>query len=187
MNDEPDRVLDGYLVVLIQGGSREAFDRLAHRWTPRLVRFITRTVGRPELARDIVQETWIGAIRGLKRLTDPAQFPSWIYSIARKKCVDMIRFNQRQRRLVASAQAAAHLDAAIDQGGCAPGDAVDLAAAIARLSPEQRDVVNLFYGEDLRVEEIAAVLEVPIGTVKSRLHHARESIKKLIGEGHGQH
>lgn len=182
MNDEPDRVLDGYLVVLVQGGSREAFNRLARRWTPRLVRYTTRTVGRPELARDIVQETWIGAIRRLKQLTDPAQFPAWIYSIAHRKCIDAIRVNQRHRRLIVSAQAESDAAAAIDPGGSAASDTVDLAAAISQLSTEQRDVVHLFYGEDLSVEEIGTVLAVPTGTVKSRLHHARASLKKYLGE-----
>lgn len=182
MNDDPDRVLDEYLVVLVQGGSREAFNRLARRWTPRLVRYTARMVGHPELAGDIVQETWMGAIRGLKQLTDPVQFPAWIYSIARRKCVDVIRVNQRQRRLTLGAQAELDANAAIDPRGSAASDAVDLAAAISQLSAEQRDVVHLFYGEDLSVEEIGKVLAVPAGTVKSRLHHARETLKKFLGE-----
>jgi len=59
---------------------------------------------------------------------------------------------------------------------------LDLAAALACLSDEQRHVVDLFYGEDLSVAEIATVLSVPAGTVKSRLFHARESLKKQSGE-----
>jgi RNA polymerase sigma-70 factor (ECF subfamily) len=182
MVDEPDRVLDGYLVMLAQAGSREAFDRLARRWTPKLMRYATRMVGRPELARDIVQETWIGAIRGVKQLTDTTQFPAWIYSIARRKCVDSIRINQRQRRLGASVQAEVHASAATDRGGGGSSDSLDLAEAISKLSAEQHEVVHLFYGEDLSVEEIGTVLAVPTGTVKSRLHHARESLKKFLGE-----
>ena len=99
MNDETERALDGYLIALIQGGSREAFDRLVRRWTPKLVRYATRVQGRPELARDIVQETWVAAIRGITRLDDPSRFPAWIYSIAHRKCIDVIRLRQRQRRL----------------------------------------------------------------------------------------
>jgi len=182
MNDDPDRVLDGYLVVLAQGGSREAFDRLTRRWTPRLVRYTSRMLGQPDLAGDIVQETWIGAIRGLRKLTDPAQFPAWIYSIARRKCVDVIRNNQRQRRLTMSAKAESNADAASDVGSGAANDAADLAAAISKLNAEHRDVVDLFYREDLSVEEIGRVLEVPAGTVKSRLYHAREALKKFLGE-----
>jgi RNA polymerase sigma-70 factor (ECF subfamily) len=178
MIDETERALDGYLVALIQGGSREAFDRLARRWTPRLVRYATRVLGRPEVARDVVQETWIGVIRGLRRLDDPAQFPAWIYSITHKKCVDGIRLNQRQRRLKERVEQETAISAVEDS----IGKTRDVATAISHLSDAQRDVVHLFYGEGLPVNEIASILGIPPGTVKSRLHHARQTLKKLAGE-----
>jgi RNA polymerase sigma-70 factor (ECF subfamily) len=182
MNDETERALDGYLIALIQGGSREAFDRLVRRWTPKLVRYATRVQGRPELARDIVQETWVAAIRGMKRLDDPARFPAWIYSIAHRKCIDGIRLNQRQRRLIESVGHEAVIVSASDRCRLDQGDRSDLTMAISRLSQEQREVVHLFYGEDLSINDIASVLNVPTGTVKSRLHHARESLKNYLGE-----
>jgi RNA polymerase sigma-70 factor (ECF subfamily) len=182
MNDETERALDGYLIALVQGGSREAFERLARRWTPKLVRYATRVLGRPEAARDIVQETWIGVIRGLKRLDDPSRFPAWIYSIAHRKCIDGIRVNQRQRRLIESVEQESAVAAAGTQSHIDPSDQSDLAAAISQLSQEQREVVHLFYGEDLSIDDIASVLTVPAGTVKSRLHHAREALKKYPGE-----
>ena len=182
MNDEIDRALDGYLIALIQGGSREAFDRLVRRWTPKLLRYATRVQGRPELARDIVQETWIAAIRGLQRLDDPARFPAWIYSIAHRKCIDGIRLNQRQRRLIESVGHEAVIASVSDRCRLDQGDRSDLTMAISRLSQEQREVVHLFYGEDLSINDIASVLNVPTGTVKSRLHHARESLKNYLGE-----
>lgn len=58
----------------------------------------------------------------------------------------------------------------------------DLAMAISKLSREHREVVQLFYGEDLAIDDVASVLGVPAGTVKSRLHHARESLKNYLGE-----
>jgi RNA polymerase sigma-70 factor (ECF subfamily) len=179
---EPDRVLDQYLVTLSQAGSRDAFERLARRWTPRLLRFATRTVGQSELGRDIVQETWVGAIRGLKALVDPSSFPAWIYGIAHRKCIDAIRVRQRSRSL--SDQVQREVDAAISVNPThsAPSESLDLATAIANLNDEQRIVVTLFYGEDLSVVEIAEILSVPAGTVKSRLFHARDILKKLLGE-----
>ena len=182
MNDETERALDGYLIALVQGGSREAFDRLARRWTPKLVRYATSVQGRPELARDIVQETWVAVVRGMKRLDDPSRFPAWIYSIAHRKCIDGIRLNQRQRRLIESVGHEADVASASDQGRPDPGDQSDLATAISRLSQEQREVVHLFYGEDLSIDDIASILTVPAGTVKSRLHHARETLKNHLGE-----
>ena len=181
MSDQTERALDGYLIALIRGGSREAFDRLARRWTPKLLRYATRVLGVPEGARDVVQETWIAAIRGLNRLEDPARFPAWLYGIAHRKCVDGIRVAQRQRRLAASVEQDLVV-AAGDPCRPAPGESADLAMAIAQLGKEQRDVVHLFYGEDLGIEDIASILDVPAGTVKSRLHHARESLRKQLGD-----
>jgi len=80
VDDTPGRALDEYLVSLSQAGSIEALDGLARRWTPRLLRYVVRVLGgsgeAAEAARDVVQETWVGAIRGLRGLRDPAQFPA---------------------------------------------------------------------------------------------------------------
>ena len=101
MDQIPDRALDEYLVVLSQTGFREALNGLARRWTPRLLRYAGRVLRgsseAAEAARDVVQDTWIGVIRGLRGLRDPAQFPAWIYGIATRKCADVIRANRRRR------------------------------------------------------------------------------------------
>jgi RNA polymerase sigma-70 factor (ECF subfamily) len=180
-DDQSDRVLDGYLVVLAQSGSREAFDRLVRRWTPKLMRFSVRKLGSPNFAGDIVQETWMAAIKGLRRLDDASLFPAWLYRIAHRKCVDAIRDIQRRRRLIARVQAEpeTRLDSVNHSMTC---DRMGVTDAIQQLTEEQRDVVQLFYSEELSVADIALVLGVPSGTVKSRLHHARESLKKQLGE-----
>jgi RNA polymerase sigma-70 factor (ECF subfamily) len=181
MDGETDRAFDEYLVLLAKAGSRAAFDRLARRWTPRLKRYVLRKVGVAEVARDIVQETWIGVIHGLARLQNGTSFPAWIYRIAHRKCVDSIRGAQRHRRLTAAAGIEADVSASCLDGAAA-FDSADLTSALRRLSSEHRDVVALFYAEDLGVQEIAAVLSVPVGTVKSRLHHARQALKTQLGE-----
>ena len=176
----PERALDEYLVSLSQAGSREALDGLARRWTPRLLRYAVRVLGgsdSAEAARDVVQETWIGAIHGLRGLRHPAQFPAWIYGIATRKCADAIRANTRRRRLDAQAAAA---------GSSRPVEnltseqQIDLATAIRGLPPIHRAAVHLFYREELSVDEIASVLGIPAGTVKSRLHHARDALKRQL-------
>ena len=185
MDQIPDRALDEYLVVLSQTGSRDALDRLARRWTPRLLRYARRVLGgsseAAEAARDVVQDTWIGAIRGLRGLRDPAQFPAWIYGIATRKCADTIRANRRRRTLATeSAVAGSDWEAEV-----AADRQIDVAAAIRALPPMHRAVVHLFYREDLSVDEIAAVLGVPAGTIKSRLHHAREALRRQLGASAG--
>jgi len=178
-DDTSERALDEYLVSLSQAGSVEALDGLARRWTPRLQRYAARLLAgcgdSADAARDVVQETWVGAIRGLRGLRDPAQFPAWIYGIATRKCADAIRSDMRRRRFDAEIAAGdpATLTSSERQ--------IDLADAIRGLPPIHRAVVHLFYREDLSVEEIASVLGVPAGTVKSRLHHAREALKQQLG------
>jgi RNA polymerase sigma factor (sigma-70 family) len=182
VNPSPERPLDEYLVLLSQAGSTDALDGLARRWTPRLLRYAARVLGgsaeASEAARDVVQETWIAAIRGLRGLRDPARFPAWIYGIATRKCADVIRKTARRRRLDPQA---AEGDARPGAPAVSAENRIDLAAAVRELPPKQRAAVHLFYGEDLSVEEIASALDIPAGTVKSRLHEAREALKDRLG------
>jgi RNA polymerase sigma-70 factor (ECF subfamily) len=178
VDDPTGRAVDEYLVSLSQAGSADALDGLVRRWTPRLLRYASRMLGGSvEEARDVVQEAWIAAVRGLRGLRDPAQFPAWIYGIATRKCADAIRAKTRRRRVGAPA-------AGNGAGRAAPSltldQEIDLATAIRRLPPVHRAAVHLFYREDLSVEEIAVVLGIPAGTVKSRLHHAREALKQQL-------
>jgi RNA polymerase sigma-70 factor (ECF subfamily) len=165
-----------------QAGSIEALDGLARRWTPRLLRYAARVLGATgdstEAARDVVQETWIGAIRGLRGLRDPAHFPAWIYGIATRKCADAIRANVRRRRREEGTEAG---DTVKSEPRLTSEQQIDLATAIRGLPPIHRAALHLFYREELSVDEIASVLGIPAGTVKSRLHHAREALKRQLG------
>jgi RNA polymerase sigma-70 factor, ECF subfamily len=183
VDQAPERPLDEYLVLLSQAGSTDAMDGLARRWTPRLLRYASRMLGgsseSAEMARDVVQETWIGAIRGLSGLRDPAQFPAWLYGIATRKCADAIRNNVRRRRFDVEPVATV---AGLTDGGVGVEHRIDIATGIRQLPPKQRVVVHLFYGEELTIDEIASALGIPAGTVKSRLHQARQALKRNLGE-----
>lgn len=181
MDRDPEQVLDEYLVMLARAGSATAFARLAARWTPRLRRHAGRLLASPDGADDAVQEAWLGIARGLKRLDDPARFPAWALAITSRRCIDVLRRRQRDRRLADGLGAEARNDAA---PAAPPADQrLDLAAAIARLPADQRLMVSLFYGEDQTVETIADAHGLAPGTVKSRLHAARQTLKAhLEGE-----
>jgi RNA polymerase sigma-70 factor (ECF subfamily) len=145
-----------------------------------LLRYAARVLGgsdSAEAARDVVQETWMGVIRGLRGLRDPAQFSPWIYGIATRKCADAIRANTRRRRLDAQTAAGESFRPVENP---TTEQQIDLTAAIRELPPMHRAVVHLFYREELSVEEIASVLGIPAGTVKSRLHHARDALKRQL-------
>jgi RNA polymerase sigma-70 factor (ECF subfamily) len=174
-----DHALDDYLVLLAQGGSRDAFARLAARWTPKLLAFVARTLGTTEAARDVVQDTWESAVRGLPRLSDPASFRAWIYAIAARKCADALRGKYRSTRIADSAQATAFEEA---DSEALLNDRLDVAAALKRLPTVHRIAASLFFGEGTSVAEIATITGVPAGTVKSRLFAARRALREVFGD-----
>lgn len=175
------QALDDYLVLLAQGGSHEAFARLAARWTPKLLAFAARSLGSTEAAKDVVQDTWESALRGLLRLDDPARFRAWIYAIAARKCADTLRRKYRGARIAESAEAMTPEPPDAERES---NDRLDVAAALKRLPPEQRVAASLYFGEDMSVAEIATITGAPAGTVKSRLFAARKALREVFGEEH---
>jgi RNA polymerase sigma-70 factor, ECF subfamily len=141
--------------------------------------FAARALGTTEAAKDVVQDTWESATRGLTRLDDPARFSAWLYAIAARKCADALRSKYRGQRL---AQAAQTMAGEPDDSERISNDRLDVAAALKRLPAEQRIAVSLYFGEELHVAEIAAITGFPEGTVKSRLFAARKALREEFGE-----
>lgn len=174
-------IQDELLVLQCQHGDAEALKTLIARWHPRLGRMAWRLTAEREAARDIVQEAWLAIVRGLRRLDDPARFRSWAYRIVRNKCADWTR-----RRVVQRNAAQEMQDAAINAGAESAtetdpaGDVARLRNALAELPNEQRAILSLHYLDGMSIAEIAAALDVPKGTVKSRLYHARNRLKQTL-------
>ncbi|MEL1250874.1 RNA polymerase sigma factor [Aurantiacibacter gilvus] len=169
-----------YLVTLAIGGDREAADRLARRFQPRLLRTARRMLADSELAMSVVQEAWVSILRGLPRLREPASFAPFAFGVLRRRCVDAIRKVQRRRAVFDEGAEAA--------GGSAgrPDDAIAIKQAFAGLPPDQRLAAHLFFVEGLTLAEIAQVQGVPIGTAKSRLFHARQKLKAALAPFKGE-
>ena len=177
-------LLDEYLVVAAQAGDRRAFGDLVRRWQPRLVAHAWRLLGDGETARDCVQAAWLEIARGLAGLQDERAFPAWAYRIVSRRCARDIA-SIRHRRDIASA-AAAQPEPAPDQPDLeARDDARRLHVAIRALPPAQRAALALFHFEELGVAEIAVALDVPAGTIKTRLMHARRALRAALeGDPH---
>lgn len=175
-------IVDELLVLRAQEGSSEAFDRLIERWQGAVMRHAARFVGR-DTAHDVAQDAWIVVVRKLSRLDDPARFVPWLLRIVAAVAVDFVRARTRRARAESSvdppdATNATTLD------GCSRSTERDerLRAAVAALPPEQRIPVELFYVEELSVHDIAEVLGIPPGTVKSRLFQARARLRERLME-----
>jgi RNA polymerase sigma factor (sigma-70 family) len=175
MAEQDERITDELLVMECQDGRVEALERLISRWQKRLWQYACRLTGDTEAAWDITQETWLAVIRGLGRLHDPARFRPWIYQIVTRRADDWIAGNVKARRRRA--------DLNPDQTEPGPEqrreDSEELCRLLNRLPEQGRTVLTLYYLEGLPIAEIATVLGIPPGTVKSRLHAARNEMKAL--------
>ncbi len=174
------RALDGYLVLAAQLGDRAAFQRLAVRWNPRLSAHARRLLRDPETARDAVQAAWVEIVRGLGSLRDPAAFPAWAYRIVTRRCAAVIGGRRRDRATVADLSR----EILSTPPSAPPQEAADgearLRSAVRDLPPDQRAAIALHHFEGLSVAETAVALDVPAGTVKTRLMHARRKLKAAL-------
>ncbi len=179
---DPQRILEELLVLRAQDGDEIAWRQIIETWEPRLFAHILTLLGDSEITQDVMQDTWIAALRGIRRLNDPARFRSWLLRIASNKCADNIRGACRRRR--ASEDAAREAPMTVDP--VLPPDTRDeielLREGLHQLPPDRRAILTLFYLRSMSIAEIAAVLRIPAGTVKSRLYHAREHLRKIMNQ-----
>ena len=169
-------IFDELLVTMALGGDRAAAQRLHARWNPRLLRTARRLSGDGELAAQVAQESWLAIWRGLGKLRDPARFGPWAFGIVRRKCANAIARRARSRAVFEPGEVDETPSAATQE------DRVALDQAFAALSPEHRLAAHLHFVEGLTLAEIAEAQEVPLGTAKSRLFHARRQLKAALTE-----
>ena len=172
-----DEAYDQWLVLRAQAGEQEALRRLVDRWSLRLRRHAMRLTGNPDGASDVCQEAWLAIVRDLRRLDDPACFRRWAYRIVGNKCVDWVR--RRQKRRAQTTQLAE--EPVAPRGADEPPEQRDeVRAALARMTAKDRAILALHYTEDMPLREIADAMSLPLGTVKSRLYHARQRLKEAL-------
>ncbi len=180
MERSRSRIFDEYLVASAKAGDRKAFTRLAESWQKRLLAHAWRLTGDAEMAMDVVQDGWADIVHGLPRLKDPRVFPAWAFRIISRRAADAIGRAQRKRRIEAAY--AAEPDAIENSANAMEfkADNSPLHQAISELPAKQRIVIGLFYLEDFSVTEIAVALSLPVGTVKTRLMHARQKLRTSL-------
>ena len=164
------------LVALAQSGDREAFGQLVLRYGQLVHGLCRGMTGSAWDAQDLAHDAFVEAWLEFPSLRDPARFTPWLRSLTLNVCRMWHRSRRREREEQAEARTA-EMDGGEEQRECD-----DLSNALSRLSSEHRLALALHYGEELSYGEIAAFLDVPIGTVMSRLHRARENLKKRMRE-----
>jgi RNA polymerase sigma-70 factor (ECF subfamily) len=178
MPRESEQLFDELLVMRWQDGEVDAMDLLVQRWQRRLWQHARRLTANDDGAWEVLQESWLGMIHSVRRLDDPKRFPYWAYRIVTNKACDWIRRKKRQpaESLSDDSAVAAAGPNQVEQFD----DADAMTAILSGLSVDHRAVVSLRYVEDFTVPQIAAILGLPEGTIKSRLHYAKNILKQRL-------
>ncbi len=171
------RLEDAVQVAGARMGDRAALDGLVRRRGPRLYAHARRLCDSADAAQDVVQEAWIEVMRGLGGLRDDYSFLPWALRIVTRRAARVIRGQMADRRLAK--------DYAVEQALVPEVAETELpeqalTRAIAQLPRDQAAALALFYLEDMRVAEVAVALDIPPGTVKTRLMLARLKLRVIM-------
>ena len=177
MKERVKQVYDEWLVLSYKSGNRKAMALLVKRWNQKIIRHIYYRTHDLEVSKDLAQDCWIAIMNGLQRLRDPAEFGVWALRIANNKSVDWIRKQAKERKLMES-------KAKMEDQSVEITSKEDKIEAIQRayqqLEKKYRLLLNLHYRQNCSVKQMARILKISEGTVKSRLFKARNELKKLL-------
>ena len=178
-NQKKRGVFNEYLVLRCQDGDVDALQDLISHWHSRLYGYALGQLKDPDAAKEATQESLVSISKSIHRLNDPASFPKWAYQIVIRRCADWQRKEIRwQKRHVTGSDST--IEQAANRTAEPKTDIETLQRAIVLLEPELGNVIRLHYFDAFSLKEIGELLELPTGTVKSRLYYARKKLKQLL-------
>lgn len=173
---------DADLVIQVQDGSLEALGVLYDRHRHLVYRTVLAISGDPEVANDLLQDVFLRLYRFIDRVDNTRPLEPWLYRMSANLAYTWVKRNKRWMRPLDE------MAEWLSGGKRTPHEIVEqkddwdrIQAALSSLSLSQRVVVVLYYLNDLSLQDISEILEIPVGTVKSRLHYGREALKKKLG------
>jgi RNA polymerase sigma-70 factor, ECF subfamily len=169
---------DGELVATTLRGDSGAFATLVERYDRAVYHLAYRTLHDVEEARDVAQEAFFKAFRSLHTFKPGSKFSTWIFAIAYHACCD--RLNRRKRYSNEELPDAPDAGPGPEAQAIALDQARRLRDAIDRLPEKYRTVITLYHLQGQQYEEIATVLDLPMGTVKTHLFRAKEQLRRML-------
>ncbi|HTG70354.1 MAG TPA: RNA polymerase sigma factor SigW [Candidatus Udaeobacter sp.] len=182
-------VLEARLAQLALKGDQQAFAELVDLYQDKLFHMAYRMLNSRQEAEDVVQDTFLRVYKNLDRYDDTLKFSTWIYRIATNLCIDRLRKRKPTYSLDAESSGHEGLDgySMIPSDNRTPESELLLTdtqriihAAIAALPPKYKTVMTLRYMQDLSLQEIGDVLDMPVTTIKTRVHRGREFLRKKL-------
>jgi RNA polymerase sigma-70 factor (ECF subfamily) len=175
-----DQIGDPALAAAALRGDGEAFAALVERYERAVYHLAYRTLRDTEEARDVAQEAFFKAYRSLRTFKPDAKFSTWLFAIAYHACCD--RLARRKRFSGEELPDRADSAAGPERAAIANDDARRLRAAIDALPEKYRTVITLYHLQGRQYDEIAKVLGMPMGTVKTHLFRAKEQLRRILSE-----
>jgi RNA polymerase sigma-70 factor, ECF subfamily len=169
------------LVVRWQRGDASAFEEIVKRWERPLFYYLRRLAPSEADAWELLQETWLKLFRSLSSLRDARSLPAFLYTTARNTAISHLRRQDFQQRDEHSPEACGTMAA---DDIAAFDNAEQVHHALDEIPLLQREALTLYFLHDLSLEEMADVVGVPLGTVKSRLHYGKLAMRKILEKGH---
>jgi RNA polymerase sigma-70 factor, ECF subfamily len=172
------------LVLRCQQRHQDALEELVRTWNGPLHYYLRRLVDDEQESLQVLQQTWVHVLQGLGRLREPRRLPAWLYSIARKTAMNRVRRKYSENAITRSDG-----DITPVQESTEPSldNAEQVHFGLSRVSIVHREVLTLYFLQDLSLDEIAGVVGIPVGTVKSRLHHAKCALKAVLDQEESKH
>lgn len=171
-----------FLVLRCQAGDEAAFAKLMATFEARTLGYLRGIVG--DDADDVQQEVWLAVYRHLRSLADPGAFRTWLFRTSRHRAIDFLRKRKREHELIEDVPLESVAASTADNGGDDDQslviDEAALTSALMAMPPPQREVMVLRYRDGLSYQEIANVVGRPIGTVRTRLHHAKKRLQESL-------
>jgi RNA polymerase sigma-70 factor (ECF subfamily) len=167
------------LVVRSQLGDQTALGEMVAQWQRRLAYYVRRLLGPGGDVEHAMQDVWLKVVARIGSLQDPARLGPWLYSLARFTAIDHIRDAAARRRLLAPLEPDA-MDGTGFEEMARLDDAEQVHFGLAQLDIADRDVLTLYFLNDMSIAAVAEVLNIPCGTVKSRLYHARRALAAVL-------
>jgi RNA polymerase sigma-70 factor (ECF subfamily) len=174
---EPGQAAEELLILRAQLGDEKAFQRLVQKYTQQLFLYCRSFNLDATRCEDIIQETWLAAFRSLGRLRSVAKFRSWLYGIARNKARQHLDKKIRDELLIQN------ITEYNEESSLQPSfkDYLDvLPSAFERLSIHHREILTLRFLNEMSYDEMADLIGIGIGTVKSRIYYAKTALHKIL-------
>jgi RNA polymerase sigma-70 factor (ECF subfamily) len=178
MNESQREVIECELLWLrCRRGDPEVLEHLIRKLESPLYYFVRRIVANDADSWDVMQHVWISVFAGMSTVSSGSTLKPWIYRTARNTALNHIRANRRYR---AAVEEYAELSPEPEEAQSAFDNAEEVHWALDQLELAYREALTLYFLEQMPVRDMAEVLELPEGTVKSRLHHGRRKLRSIL-------